>query len=106
MFQQILVPLDGTDIAEGILPYVSQIACSADIPVLLHTVVDPDAFTLPVTSAGEKARATYGHQVEDKLKADAEAQLGSIVLKLADEGVETQASASAGNPAEEILRVA
>ena len=106
MFQQILVPLDGTDVAEGILPYVSQIARSADIPVLLHTVVDPDAFTLPVTSEGEKARAVYGHLVEDKLKAHAEAQLGSIVLKLADEGVEAKAAASAGNPAEEILRVA
>ena len=41
----ILVPIDATDVAEGILPYVSQLAKGADVPLLLHGVVDPDTIS-------------------------------------------------------------
>ena len=43
----ILVPIDATDVAEGILPYVSQLAKGADVPLLLHGVVDPDTIYYP-----------------------------------------------------------
>ena len=47
MFQKILVPLDGTELAEGILPYVSQLAIGLDIPMVLISVIDPDSFEMP-----------------------------------------------------------
>ena len=47
MFQKMLIPLDGTELAEGILPYVSQLARGFDIPIVLLSVVDPDAVRMP-----------------------------------------------------------
>jgi nucleotide-binding universal stress UspA family protein len=47
MFKKVLVPLDGTEMAEGILPYVTQIAKGLDTPLVLLSVIDPDALELP-----------------------------------------------------------
>ena len=43
MFEKILVPLDGSDLAEGMLPYVSQLARGLNAKVTLLSVVEPDA---------------------------------------------------------------
>lgn len=42
MFQKVLVPLDGTEMADSIVPYVSQIAGGLKSRVLLLSVVDPE----------------------------------------------------------------
>ncbi|MDA1348970.1 MAG: universal stress protein [Chloroflexi bacterium] len=42
MFRKILVPLDGSDLAEGVLPYASQLAKSLGIPLVLFSVGDPE----------------------------------------------------------------
>ncbi len=47
MFQKILVPLDGTESAEGILPYVSQLARGLNAPLVLLSVIDPEDVNLP-----------------------------------------------------------
>lgn len=49
MLTKMLVPLDNTEIAEGILPYVTQIAKGMNMPLLLLSVIDPDAIELPET---------------------------------------------------------
>jgi nucleotide-binding universal stress UspA family protein len=43
MYDKISVPLDGSKLAEQILPYVRAIAERDQIPIELFTVVDPDA---------------------------------------------------------------
>src|SRR5918996_3020051 len=54
MFTKMLVPLDGSEISAGVLPWVSAIARSLDIPVELLSIIDPDAPPLAhqVTSPG------------------------------------------------------
>ena len=52
MFQKILVPLDGTELAESILPYVSQLAIGLNAPLVLFTVIDPDAVEMPYNLQG------------------------------------------------------
>jgi nucleotide-binding universal stress UspA family protein len=47
MFKKALVPLDGSDLAEGILPYVSQLATGLEMTLVLLSVVDPDEVELP-----------------------------------------------------------
>ncbi len=42
MFEKILVPLDGSKLAEGILPYASLLAKGLDIPLQLLAVIDHD----------------------------------------------------------------
>ena len=43
LLRKILVPLDGSELAEGILPYVAQLAKGLDIPLVLLTVMEPDS---------------------------------------------------------------
>lgn len=42
MFTKVLVPMDGTEVSAGILPYVSRLAKGLDMQVLLLTVIDPE----------------------------------------------------------------
>lgn len=110
--QPILVPLDGSDVAEGILPYVLQIAGKANIPLVLLTVVDPDAIDYPASamsavpaSAGE-SMVIYRVQFEESSRVHAQDSLHRVAARLRDDGIEAQATATIGGPAEEILRVA
>lgn len=41
MYRRVLVPLDGSRLAEGILPFVLQIAGPLDLEVALVRVVEP-----------------------------------------------------------------
>jgi nucleotide-binding universal stress UspA family protein len=43
MYEKILVPLDGSNLAEQVLPFVHCLAKADDIPIELLTVTDPDA---------------------------------------------------------------
>ncbi len=47
MFKKVLVPLDGSELAEGILPYVSQLAKGLGFPLVLLSVIDPNTIELP-----------------------------------------------------------
>ena len=131
LFRRIVVPLDGTDEAEGILPYVCEIAGKAGIPLLLHSVVDPDAIEFPTSTAKppmqtpvqsgssgqlayelrpsrpiEESRFMYKDQVEAGLIATAENRIEEIASRLRDEGVDAEVRVTLGKPAEEILKVA
>ena len=99
----ILVPLDGTDVSEGILPYVCQIARSASLPLILHGVVDPEAIEYPASAA---EHAIYKDQVEDGALAHAASRLRTIAERLDDEGVKAKIKTTLGKPADQILRVA
>ena len=50
MYKRIIVPLDGSELAEGVLPYARSLARALELPVTLLQVIDPDvvsAFTNP-----------------------------------------------------------
>ncbi len=110
--QPILVPLDGSDVAEGILPYVLQIAGKANVPLVLLTAVDPDAIDYPgsamaaavPTSTGEPM-VIYRAQFEESSRVHAQDALHRVAARLKNDGIEAKAIATIGGPAEEILRV-
>ncbi len=109
--QPILVPLDGSDVAKGILPYVLQIAGKANIPLVLLTAVDPDAIDCPAsvmstvsTSAGEPM-AICRARIEESSRVHAQDTLHGVAACLKDDGIEARATVTIGDPAEEILRV-
>ncbi|MDP6662552.1 MAG: universal stress protein [SAR202 cluster bacterium] len=47
MLEKILVPLDGSELAQGILPYVVRLARGMNSKLTLFTVVDPDVVRTP-----------------------------------------------------------
>ena len=61
MFQRVLVPLDGTGLAEGILPYVSQLSKGLGMELVLLAVVDPDAVEIPERLGRTGSGETTGH---------------------------------------------
>lgn len=46
MYSRMLIPLDGSKLAEQVLPYARSLATTLKIPVELLEVVDPEAFRL------------------------------------------------------------
>ena len=58
----ILVPMDGTEVSEGILPWVARIAGQADARLILLTAVDPDGIEYP--PVGPTGPAGLGHVQE------------------------------------------
>lgn len=106
----ILVPLDGTDVASGILPYVSQFAKRANVPLVLLTAVDANAIDYPVSamsavppSAGGPM-VIYRSQFEESSRVHAQDSLHRVAARLKGDGIETKSIATIGDPAEEILR--
>ena len=110
-----LAPLDGTDVAAGILPYVSEVARRGNAPLLLLGVVDPAAIHYPPgtverppgASSGSGAVGTlYRDQIEDAATANVTDELEGVAAGLREKGITVGVRARIGNPAEEILQAA
>jgi nucleotide-binding universal stress UspA family protein len=122
VLQKILVPLDGSELAEGVLPYVEEICQRCDpVDVILFQVVPPpsgrsgavfrvidDDFPtvrLPETAGDvETARhPIYRDQELASLRAEVEASLARAIQRLCDGGVNTRVEMAFGRPADEIV---
>lgn len=64
MFKKALVPLDFTDVSEGILPYVGQLARGLEMPLVLLSVIDPESVEMP-DSIRNRPRSTYLREVPE-----------------------------------------
>ncbi len=95
MYKRALVPLDGSMVAEGIIPFVLEIAGPLDMEVALLRVVVPIPPTL-----------IEGVRVEvediDRRRAEADEYLASIAVELRAKGVRVRTMVRRGEPAHEI----
>ena len=90
MIGKILVPLDGSDQAEAILPYVSTLAKGLEIPVLLLSVLDQGSLGM--------GRSIYS-KLYETAEVGARNRLHDVAHRLAQEGVDAQEAVAAGKPA-------
>lgn len=126
----ILVPLSGTDVAEGILPCIGDLAKKANVPLLLHGVIDPDGTNAAdalqnLTGAQHLDERGFGEGSEDQLnescgegvvagcdhavattKTRAADRLNELASDLEQQGIHADVHITSGNPPMEILRVA
>ena len=101
MFQKILVPLDGSPLAEGILPHVKVLAKGLGSQViLLHAV---EAFPLDYVD-GELE--PYAARAAEFIHPLAEGYLERITRKLVSAGLEAEMKLVQGRAADEILAYA
>jgi nucleotide-binding universal stress UspA family protein len=103
MYKRILVPLDGSERSESILPFVEEIAGPADTEVILLTVA-----TLPAGLSVLKSGVVFPDEVE-AVRAKAERALATIKGKLDTRGLRVRVLvtvAAASEVAGEICRVA
>ena len=97
MYKRAIVPLDGSIVAEGIIPLVLEIAGPLDMEVVLLRVVVP----IP-PSVIEGSRHVEVEDVE-KRGAEAEQYLARIVSELRAKGVRVTTQVRRGEPTDEIL---
>jgi nucleotide-binding universal stress UspA family protein len=101
MYTRMLVPLDGSELAETILPFAERIAGPLDTEVLLLSVVEPISVVTGLASAGVVGPdALYLRQVEMKK------YLAEVAARLEAKGVRVRTVLGLGAPAAEILEVA
>jgi nucleotide-binding universal stress UspA family protein len=97
---RILLPLDGSELAETILDQVAELARCFGSGITLLTVLSPDDPCHPFSSRCTSAGLTGGSTPE----ARATSYLEGIAAKLRRLDVEAQVEVVAGAPADEILR--
>jgi nucleotide-binding universal stress UspA family protein len=99
MFKRILVPLDGSEIAEGVLPVVKAEAQCHGAAVLLVRVIAPFRSSLMMVPA-------LLEQANVQAVTLAESYLKDIADRLKSEGLEVETRIVHGPPAQQILELA
>jgi nucleotide-binding universal stress UspA family protein len=100
MYKRALVPLDGSPVAESIIPFVLQIAGPLDMSVTLLRVVEPIS---PIV--GDGTQAVIVDDVQERTR-DAEEYLAPLAAVLRARGVNTSWVVRRGRPDKEILAAA
>lgn len=100
MYKKMLVPLDGSELAEAVLPHAKELAGRLDLDVVFLHVCSSQEHTLAAMHRVyvEHMAETIEHQVREvQQRTDIQAK---------DKGVKVRGELAAGYPAEEILRYA
>lgn len=110
MLDKILVPLDGSDLAENVLPVVEELAEKLSAKVILLQAVTPSTQALREAAPGaitspELSVDVARRRVEAETGA-AERYLESVRQRLADKGLTASTSVAEGAPAPAILQSA
>lgn len=68
MYRRILIPLDGSERAEKVIPHVVELAQARDVRLLLLHVVEPPVIATPVVTPVAEAAAPRLITLDDALK--------------------------------------
>jgi nucleotide-binding universal stress UspA family protein len=98
MYERMLVPLDGSEGAEAILPFAEQVAGPLDAEVVLFRVLEPPSPIELVASAGVVTPDTFTLR-----EIDAKRYLSEIERRLTKKGLRVRTRVILGSPTEEIL---
>ena len=100
MYKRALVALDGSPVAETIIPFILDIAGPLDLEVILLRVLQP----LPPVVVEGAAYAPAGDPVAERI--DAQEYLAPVAIELRNKGVRVRAEVRSGDPAREIVAAA
>lgn len=97
--ERVLVPLDGSPLAEMALLYVEEMATRLSLELILIRVVESPAWT----HDGERLHPAVASFMEKELETRAAEYLETTAGKLRGKGISTQCSVLSGNPAPAIV---
>jgi nucleotide-binding universal stress UspA family protein len=104
MYKHVLVPLDGSTLAEEALPHAEALASVFDSRITLMSCVEPYVISLPMVPTPVPA---YDIDMDlDALTADRRKYLDTLRKKLAKKGLSVEIRACRGRGPDEILRFA
>ena len=107
MYERILVPLDGSKVAESVIPYVedlvSKLAPGLKVEATLFQVISPTHYV----AAGEAGASVRYTEIEmEQIKKHAMAYLDKVGGGLRGKGAIMKCKMGVGNAAEEIIKAA
>jgi nucleotide-binding universal stress UspA family protein len=100
MYKKILVPLDGSDLAEAVLPHVESLAKANDAQVVIVRVA-----LNPATEFAMTDPSIAGRMVET-LESNAKEYLSEVCKRLMGQGLKVSMQIAEGPIADSILQVA
>jgi nucleotide-binding universal stress UspA family protein len=101
MYRRILVPLDGSPLAETVVPYARLLGRSLKASIDLLSVTGP----VP-PEAGDILRGKYPHEIAGGLQHRARQYLDKIAPSASQGGVKVACQVEEGNPADVIVKAA
>ncbi|MFC1987198.1 universal stress protein [Chloroflexota bacterium] len=103
IFNKILVPLDGSEVGEAVLPYIKELASKLKPEISLFQVVEPGQH---VHTVGGLSYVAFPEQEMEALQAKAKRYLKKIGRRLTDTKANIRYEIKAGNPTQEIIKFA
>ncbi len=98
MFRRILVPLDGSELAEKALPYAKTLAQKYEAELLLLRILPP------LIPAPDPLKTTsQASEILQMFEDQARQYVGQWQTKLEDEQIQTQVEVLEGNPVAEMI---
>jgi nucleotide-binding universal stress UspA family protein len=96
MYQHIMVPLDGSKLAESAVPYAEELAkgCRAKEITFLHVTEQAKGY--------RRAKGRLETEPVSKKEREAEGYLSSVAKGVEAKGIKTRTKSVLGNPAEQI----
>jgi|tagenome__1003787_1003787.scaffolds.fasta_scaffold20907106_2 nucleotide-binding universal stress UspA family protein len=104
MFQRVVVPLDGSELAELALPFAEEMSCLTGAPIHLVRVVDPAPDGLRVYGAYVDPNAFAVSEHADRIEA--ETYLAGIAKDLIERAFNPSREVRIGSPTDEVVRSA
>jgi len=100
MFEKILVPLDGSPLAQAVLPYVMLVAKGFHSRVILFHVAE--------TALDHQApeQETYAHETMERIRPLAENYLAGVADELREEGIDVETEVVKGRAVQQIAEYA
>jgi nucleotide-binding universal stress UspA family protein len=103
MYKKIMVPLDGSKLAESVLPHVEAIAKGTKAEeVILVSVTETVLGYRPLTVYGQPTEEKLIPEAVGKTEKQAQKYLDRVAKGLEAKGIKTETLVLLGNPAEEI----
>lgn len=103
MYQKVLVPLDGSERAEAILPYVIEIARCGGSQILLLTVIEPEML---LVSPYDPLSIRESDEVVAAQISEAEAYLAQLCQRLQQLGLDAHCRVVRGMVTDTVIEVA
>jgi len=104
MYRKILVPLDGSELAESVLPHVETIArgCSV-VDIILLRVCDAPSILADYPESKGRSWEKHVEQMTTNAEQQCNIYLGNMEKQLRDQGFNVKIESRLGKPAEEIV---
>ena len=108
MFTKALVPLDGAEVSESVIPFVTQFARGLDIGVVLATAVELDPLREGLLNriAGGLTETPGSDALRERIQRDVKNRLEDLADRMALEGIAAETSVRFGPVSDSVIGMA